>query len=421
MKPDSTRRRFVAALGAAGAASLAGCANVRRRLGLPDPNSMNDDTGDQTPTPTPTSDDEGPFDRGEILADFEDMDGWGTVGRGGWTADSSEVYAGSQSVRLEAPQGQAAGVFRSFTDGLDLTSHDLSIALKMEQPSAGKFSTELLAPGRTNMVSSNRFIVEEYDGWLRIDLGYTARNGDPDLSNIQELRLYVRGGDEPVKAWIDDLRKIPKGDGGQVMFTFDDSRASQYDIAFQRFQELDWSAGVGVIPDTIDTPDNLTMGQLREMRDAGWDVMSHPQESRPLPAYSRNKQLQVVGDAKEYLELKGFERGARHFIAPYNGVSPTTVEILEEVGHETGFTFGACANNASMPTGQYTISRIMAEDLVGTRRLVDLAAAYDQLLVLTVHDIGPEGSISEEDFERVVSLVQERDVEVVAPSTLIDG
>lgn len=422
MTRDSTRRRFVAAVGATGAAALAGCTEVRQRLdsvGLM--GSENGTAEGQTPTPTPTPDDPGPFDRGDVLENFEDMEGWGTVGDGRWTADTDEVYAGSQSIRLEAPTGSASGVFRAYTDGLDLREHDLSIALKMEQPTEGKFSTELLAPGRASMVASNRFVVTEYDGWLRIDLGYTGQSGAPDLGNVQELRLYIRGGDQPVKAWIDDLRKIPKADTGKVMFTFDDSRASQYDVAFKRFQELGWPAGVGLIPDTVNSAGNLTIGELREMSNAGWDIMSHPQEGQALPAYSRRKQRRILANAKQYLELKGFNDGARHFVAPYNGVSPTTVEVLKEVGYETGFTFGACASNAQMPSGPYTISRVMGRDVVGARDLVDLAARHDQLLTLTIHAIGENGEISKENFERLVSHVDQRDVDVVAPSALLDG
>ena len=62
-----------------------------------------------------------------------------------------------QEVEIDAPvadeNGDAAGIFKSFPDGLDLTSHDLSLAVKLEKPVRGRFAAEFIAPARSDMLT----------------------------------------------------------------------------------------------------------------------------------------------------------------------------------------------------------------------------------------------------------------------------
>ncbi|EJN57005.1 polysaccharide deacetylase family protein [Halogranum rubrum] len=427
MKQSSTRRKLLATLGTTSVAALTGCSGsgtTGNTESSPTETTTKRSSKNQTQTSTKTPQSrDAPYSRGELVEDFEDFENarWGTIG-GTISSDGSNPYAGSQSLRLENKNGDVAGIFKSFPDGLDLTKNDLSIAVKMEKPARGKFSAEVIAPARSDMLASNRFLVKELDGWVRIDLGYTGRQGDPILKEVQELRLMVLTPEgEPIKVWIDDLRVIPKPDRGAVMFHFDDNVASQYDVAFKELQERKWPGAVSIIPDTVNSEGRLTTGQMREMRDAGWDMMSHPHQPKPFPAYSPEKQREELKRAKRYLELKGFPDGARHFVAPYNRLSTETVEILKEVGYETGFSFGACPNNALQPSGMYTISRVQGTDPRGVRRLLNIAEAFNQLVVVYFHSIGQSDSdTSMNDFMNILDHVEKKDIDVITPSQLID-
>ncbi|WP_244531650.1 polysaccharide deacetylase family protein [Halogranum amylolyticum] len=319
--------------------------------------------------------------------------------------------------------GDVAGIYKSFPDGLDLRKHDLSLAVKLEKPVRGKIAAEFIAPARSDMLTSKRFIPKELNDWVRIDLGYTGKTGEPVMKAIQELRLMVLTPEgKPIDVRIDDLRKIPKPDKGKVVLQFDDAVTSQYEVAFKELQKRGWPGGVAVIPDAINSEGNLTTGQMREMRDAGWDMMAHPQAPEPLPAYSKAKQQRIIQQAHNYLDLKGFPEGARHFVAPYNRVSKTTLEIVEQY-HETGFMFGACPNNAQQPSNMHAISRVMGKDPQGTRRILNLAEEFNQLAVVTWHSIGDgeEYETSPADFMNVLDHLKQKDVDVIAPSGLIDG
>ncbi|WP_244531544.1 polysaccharide deacetylase family protein [Halogranum amylolyticum] len=393
--------------------------------GTPTSTTAANESTTTTGTETSTQQQSQPFTRGQLVDDFEDIGTkdtrWGTVG-GTVEADTDDVYAGTQSVHMTNKNGDAAGIYKSFPDGLDLRKHDLSLAVKLQKPVRGKIAAELIAPARSDMLVSKRFIPKELNDWIRIDLGYTGKTGKPVMKSIQELRLMVltpKG--KPINVHIDDLRKIPKPDKGKVILQFDDAVTSQYEVAFKELQKRGWPGGVAVIPDAINSEGNLTTGQMREMRDAGWDMMAHPQAPKPLPAYSEAKQQRMIQQAYNYLDLKGFPKGARHFVAPYNRVSKTTLDIVSEF-HDTGFMFGACPNNAQQPSNMHAISRVMGKDPQGTRRILNIAEEFNQLAVVTWHSIGEgeEYETSPADFKNVLNHLEQKDVDVIAPSGLLD-
>ncbi|SFL11265.1 Peptidoglycan/xylan/chitin deacetylase, PgdA/CDA1 family [Halogranum rubrum] len=430
-KRNSTRRRFLASIGAVGTVGVAGCTggsdtsapSNTTTTGTPTATSTANATSTPEGTTTPSQSDAA-FSRGELVEDFENYEEarWGTI-RGDVKTDTNEVYAGSQSLHLSNKNGGAAGIFKAFPDGLDLSKHDLSLAVKLDKPANGKISMEFIAPARSDMLVSKRFIPTELNDWVRIDLGYTGKKGEPVMEAIQELRLLVLSEDgTPINFWIDDLRKIPKPKKGKVMMVFDDAVTSQYEVAFDMLQEKGWAGGVAVIPDAINSEGNLTTGQMREMRDAGWDMMAHPQTPKPLPEYSEAKQRQMIQQTYNYLDLKGFPKGARHFVAPYHRVGPKTLEIVSEF-HETGMMFGACPNNAQHPSNMFTMSRIMGRDPRGTRRVLNLAEEFNQMVSIGWHGIGdgPDYRVSTDDFENVINHIAKKDMDVVTPSQFLDG
>ncbi|SEP28116.1 Peptidoglycan/xylan/chitin deacetylase, PgdA/CDA1 family [Halogranum amylolyticum] len=419
----------MATLGAVGVTGLAGCSGGTGSTPTDNGTTSNTTTQSETSSGNETTSESSngenqAFTRGELVEDFEQFEDsrWGNVG-GTIETDTNEVYSGSQSLHMTNQKGRVAGIFKSFPDGLDLSKHDLSLAVKLDKPVRGKIAAEIIAPARSDMLTSKRFIPKELNGWVRIDLGYTGRKGDPVLKGVQELRLMVQSEEgTAIDVRIDDLRKIPKPDKGKVMLQFDDAVTSQYEVAFKELQERGWAGGVAIIPDAINSQGNLTTGQMREMRDAGWDMMSHPQVPKPLPAYSEKKQRELIKKSYNYLDLKGFPKGARHFVAPYNRVSKTTLDLISEF-HESSYMFGGCPNNAQQPSNMHAISRVMGKDPRGTRRVLNIAEEYNQLVVIQWHDIG-EGKdyeTSPDDFKNVLNHIKKKDMDVITPSDLIDG
>lgn len=423
----STRRQFLAV---AGAAALAGCTDAVTP-GPSDGGRSDGATTATTGTPTGTADGTatetdrrpgaGPVDYGTVVSDFEDLSRWGTVG-GSQLADAETVYAGSQSVRVEAGTGtDVAGIYRAFPDGLDLSASDLSAAVRLERPASGsirKVTAVALAPGYSDRVEMVRYLPDTLDEWVRVDFGVTGEAGNPAMADVQELRIEVlTGGGEQIRFWVDDLRTVPKPDQGYAIFQFDNTLASHYENAFPVMEEKGYPAVEGVIPGVVNSEGRLSNGQLLELRDAGWDVASQPQRAEPLPTYSTEAQRQTIRRAHENLSIKGFEDGARHMVAPYHQLSGETVEIAAQY-HDSVFLFGACPTPVAA-TGNHALSRVNGDSREGLRRLAPLANRYDQAVAMYFPGVERGGDMDPAELREVVGIVENAGLEPISATEFV--
>ncbi|MBX0295733.1 polysaccharide deacetylase family protein [Haloarcula nitratireducens] len=431
MKRNSNRRAFLTTT-AAGAAAFAGCGafgdsgqsdtQTPESDGTATSTPAQAENGTGTPEETGTPSQQRDYtNRGKVLDDFEDLEYWGTI-QGDVSAETEDVFRGSQSVRIQNPSGGGAGMYKAYPDGLDLTKNNLSIAVKMEKPSPGKLAMEVIAPARSDHLVCRRYIPDAMDGWMRVDLGYTGLRGDPMLKSVQELRIVVLSDGEPINFVVDDLRKHKKPtDKGRVMLSFSDTYASQYDVAFQELKKRGIPAMVAAVPDRINSSGALTTGQLREMQNADWDVVSSPHIGTPLPKLSKDEQRRTIKQTKEYLRLKGFREGMRFMSIPYGSYNRTTLDLVDEF-HEYGFAYGA-GPNAIPPVGTSAVSTVSGSDLNGAARMINLAAKYNQLTVVNFGNIGKDQSVDKEHLNHLLDIIedwQSQDkLEVTTPSGLL--
>lgn len=437
-----TRRAF---LGTVGAVTVAGCLSSLGSTGTGgEPGDQQ--TPDQTPsgtTPTntatdPTTDEPAATGTateagtpvataqlpGEQVDGFESFDRWFVLSnQGKLSAETKDPYAGNQSAHVESEDGDAFGaIYQAFSEPQDFSGKTLSLAVKLKKPEIAKISVALLAPDRGNIVREMRTMPGPTDRWVRVDFGTTTVRRDPDLSKVQEIRIVCRrrnGVKKPVEFSVDDLRAVERPKKGRVMLTFDDTHESHYQRAFPAMQEYGFPGVEGVIAEAVGNKDRLDVGPMREMRDSGWDMASHPlTRGTLLPEFSDRKQEKRIRENKEFLGRNGFRKGARHFLTPQNMVGPKTYDLVQKY-HDTLFTFGGMPNGLA-PTSTYNFSRINSGNLETLQTYVDYAARFGQLLVVNHHAIGPEG-LSEEQFESELEYIDGADVEVVTASDLVGG
>ncbi|RRJ30487.1 polysaccharide deacetylase family protein [Halocatena pleomorpha] len=431
MRRPTTRRTLLATLGTASTFSLAGCSGM-----IPTgPGSDSESTSTPTNTPdgsgtegTDSGSSSGPG--GSVIDDFEGnvKDRWQTDA-GKFTTDTKNAFKGSQSLVLQAKGKQDAGnvtITRSFysdsgkNSALDLSKHDLSLAVRFRKPTRGHIAIKCHAPTQSSSLTCRRFIPQELNGWTRFDLGYTGKQGQPDPSSVFTVQISVMTeGGKPIDVGIDDLRKVPKADKGKVMFQFDDSVKAAYDTVFPMFKKRDWQAGVAIIPDVIGSEGRLSTGNMREMASAGWDMMSHTSTDK-LPTRPKKEQKKAITQSKQQLNSIGFKTGARHFVAPNGRVNRATLDIIRN-NHKTNFMFGAGPGNAKQPTNMYTIPRVMGASPDAVVELLDLAEQFNQMVVVQYHKIGENKETTPADFKQVVKHVDKKKMDVVSPSQFLDS
>ncbi|WP_330631597.1 polysaccharide deacetylase family protein [Halocatena halophila] len=430
MSRPLSRRRLLATIGAAGTFSVAGCSGVLNTGpdsgNTADRTESNGDGSSNGANPadpsTQTSIPDGPV--GDVIDDFENSvsDRWEAVA-GSMRVDSNSPAKGSQALVLEGTeQVQLTQSFFSDDEsdsGVDLSAHDLSMAVRFEEPTRGKIQIHARSIDGTEIVAK-RYLPKELDGWTQLDFGYTGESGSPSLDSITEIVVAVHTeGGQSITVGIDELRKIPKADTGKVMFQFDDSVADAYEKAFPELKKRGWSGGIAVMPEVTGKEGRLSLENMQEMAEAGWDMMSHTSIDK-LPTRPEQEQKSAIEESKAYLTSNGFEKGARHFVAPNGRVDETTIEQISN-NHLANYMFGGCPANAKRPSNMYTIPRVMGKSPDEVVDLVDLAAKHNQLVIIQYHHIGADAPTSMEGFKQVVNHVEKADVEVVSPSDFVDS
>lgn len=437
MERKPNRRHFLAAVGA-GTFTLAGCTDTVGDLtgsgngenGDEGGNGGNGDDegglldGDDEQQATPPA-----IDHGELISDFEeDIDEWFALD-GELVPDEEMALTGGQSVRIENA-GESAGIARSFPEGLDAEGHHLSLALQVENPRPARVTVRILAPGQADQLWGTRTVLSPYEGWLRMDVGYSGQRGEPFLDDIQEIQinLDVPGGDEEeIRFWVDDLRMTPAASQGYVMLTFDDGPASQFENAYPMLEERDMQGVAAVVPDSLNREGRLSIDELREMRDAGWDVSSHPEGTAFTELEDPDAIRADIESAHDYLDNRGFPDGARSMFVPYHNTNEEVVEITREY-HELSSYFGGTPNAVPF-TDPMHLSRVDMHDLEGFTEMIDIAAEHNQLAIGLAHGVVPEGEIDDdpladmtiEELEELLDYIEESDVQVVTASDLIDA
>ncbi|MFC7223932.1 polysaccharide deacetylase family protein [Halalkalicoccus sp. GCM10025322] len=503
MREHSNRRRFLAAVGTGALAFAAGCTDQGSGDGEGNGTGENGSTGNETGSEdgggsgsqsvTPPA-----INHGEVVSDFdEDLDEWAALD-GEMTADDEEFLTGSRTVRIEN-DGATAGIARSYPDGLDIEGHHLSLAVRVDQPRPARVTVRLLAPGQSDQLWSTRTILSPYEGWLRMDVGYTGQRGEPFLDDIQEVQITLddpsatsggesdaegsaedlneSGGtgaagneteagdggsgvegnesdnesgsdaglslaidpllqmegnesedaDGGIRFWVDDLRMTPKASQGYVMLVFDDGVETQYTNVFPMFQERDMQGVLAVIPPSLNRPGRLYIDQLREMRDAGWDVSAQAERSEGLAEMSPEEAREALKSDQEYLDNRGFPDGSRSHFVPFHNVDQEVVDIAREY-YELNSYFGGTPNAVPF-TDPMHLSRVDMHALEGFTSMIDIAAQHNQLAIGLAHGVAPEDEIDDdpyadmttEQLTELLDYIEQSDVQLVTASDLLDN
>lgn len=425
-----SRRTFLGTVGAS-SVSLAGCMNGSSGNGNDSNDTGNGNTSNESDNQSSGNESDGAggndtgadaaaIDYGQQIDDFQDGGNWFAFNDEQLMPDESDVVSGEHSLRVEKGGGNAI-IGRAFSSAFDLSEQYVSLAVRVDSPVNGELQLEVRAPDGENRVTSTRRL-PGVDKWFRVDFGYSLGFGSPDFTDVQEIRLaMIAGEDENVRFWVDDMRTTPARDESNVIMAFYGGLESHYETVFPMFEERGWVGALAVSQDLLNRSGRLSIDQLREMRDAGWDVCSFPQHAGRLPQLSAEEQRRVIENNRDYLANRGFEDGSQHFFTPHNAMNSDTLDILREA-HETAFLFGANSSGIP-PTGRHTISAIRGSDYDSSYAPILRADIHNQVVVPYFEQIG-EGGMSVEDFEAQLDRIEDNSygggLQPITPTQLLE-
>jgi peptidoglycan/xylan/chitin deacetylase (PgdA/CDA1 family) len=117
-----------------------------------------------------------------------------------------------------------------------------------------------------------------------------------------------------------------------VVLTFDDGRATDYEIAFPLLLAAGARAEFFVNTATIERPGYLTWSQIGEMHRAGMSFQSHAHDHVLLPALPERLLRNELQTSKRLIEDR-VGRSVDFLAAPYGLLDRRVLEIAREVGY----------------------------------------------------------------------------------------
>lgn len=429
------RRAFLATVAATGV-GLAGCSSItgggsNGSTDSPSESATPTTTGSNTPDETATDDggngqgkqsnDPGSHEpMQQKAATFEDLSYWTAHAGVTLEADTDTVYQGTQSARIESRSGT---IERSFPVPVDLSNRDISLAMNIEAPVPNNLNILLYDTGGNVTRLLQGYHGRHPEGWIRINPSIDSPGAD--MSSISRMLITIGGGGENKKYWIDDIRFHEKtSDKAQVMFTFDYITRSIYEVAFPEMKKRGIKGAISVAGDQVGNADRLTVEELQELKNAGWEITSMSNNFEPLDGQSEQVQRQRM--ERNVSLLKQFDLGEPTAIMyPKGFCDATTLELAREY-HDLGFlTFNASERGTSQSAlmGPHFVNRSQPSTVEALQNQVEPAKAYNALYVVHQNQIGPNADNNRQVFASMLDYVknqqQQGNVEIVTPSDVV--
>lgn len=110
----------------------------------------------------------------------------------------------------------------------------------------------------------------------------------------------------------------------RTCFIFDDGYASTYTTAFPIMRALGLTGVVPVVSEFVGDAGYMTWAQLRELRDAGWDIINHSKShlsAATMAGYTFEQCLEEIETCRDAIIAEGcnVKNSANYYVAPFGG------------------------------------------------------------------------------------------------------
>ncbi len=416
------RRTFLAV--AAGIA-VAGCTeSVGEQLdadaadGSTEPNTDPETDTDAPPEDEPS---EEPTDESadEPLFDFRDFEAWEVVA-GSVSPDREEYVTGDVSARLDGSHDPVLRLDRTGLD-LDLTEQRPSIVARLHSPTPSE-AVDVIAfdiAGNMMQFRTRFYKTDEGTTFMPLDMGIHDWDEGVDLSAIETLRIQIRfGAAASGVLWVDSLYLEPVPETPKLMIQWDDGYTSQYTEALPIQREYDVPSTTFINTDNLGES-RLSLEQLRELQDHGWEIGSHLRTHENLRKIPQSEQETQIRGSKEWLVDNGFEEGSEFFSYTFGTYDQSSYDLVEEhytyamVGGDPGY---------GLPRNPAHVGRSSERTLGKARAYIDTLVRWGGIGGLFWHELPAETPLAE--FEAIMQYVADRrdagELDVITLSDLAD-
>ena len=194
---------------------------------------------------------------------------------------------------------------------------------------------------------------------------------------------------------IDFMAPVRQYSGPIVVITFDDAFHSVYDVAFLSMREMDGSwAATHFFPVTyVEYPGYVTLAQVKEMENAGWETGGHAYTHENFSAVPVDSVRRQVKESHEFLVKNGLSHES--FAYPFGNYNDTVKKIVGEyfdiirAAHDYEYLDGVDKKEL----GYYAVKGgCTADDVIG--RVEKARSLGSPLVVIGFHAVLPDTTVS---------------------------
>lgn len=375
---------------------------------------------------------------GWLKDNFEDLSDWKVVS-GSMSADENNAFLADQSAKLTTANVDEEVVIEKSIDATDFSDWDVSIGARLDSSAGNRQHVEVVLLDGSNRSLVYRGPMQSNEGWVQSNMGVYSEDSGVDITNIQTIRIRIPPAghqittfspatgthadqqtegplqEGTIKVWVDNLRYHPRPDTAQCVLTFDDATISHYKFAFPIMQEFGFSGFASAPTDSVGSEDNLTIEQMHEMQQYGWEFGSETQTHSHTSQLSPEEIRTELEGSKRWLLEHGFDRGAEFLTYPYSDHSEEVVNIASDyyaMARSVADSFiGDGLNRATLTNPLHIVGHsVYSSNISEAKSFIDLAVKYNQTIVLNFHGFNEYAwkEMHPDEFREVVEYLHSK-------------
>lgn len=367
-----------------------------------------------------------------ILDTMENASLW-SVGNGDASIENDNTFfvEGTQSLRLKTNSASNSGCMIKNVD-FDLSNRYISMWLYKHDSNLNYIYLRFGDPTWSNYFNFRVGGGSRSLGWSIINLSpndFYSTTGSPNWSDITALRISITSTRTGIVTYanFDNCRMIREDYPVMVTLRFDDGFESCFTEAYPLMARYGYRGFAAVVTSTIGNTNRMTLDNLHELQDFGWDIASHTVTHPQLATIPLDEVEYQLAESQNWLLNNGFLKGARFFVAPTNSMNQDTIDLAKKYyitcpqfytdwGFDFNFyPFEGYRDTLFCPGGEDAgIYYDTPWNWAIMKSYIDTAVANHNWLILTVHKMDVD------TFEILTDYLYDNSIEVVTFSDVFD-
>lgn len=382
---------------------------------------------------------------GTLFEDFENINDWTLSGAGASiTADTTNFKTGSQGIKVTSVNNVSAYITKTINQSFnnvnsfvlwlyidDVTKYSSSNVALLYLSSTSDFSKSMTTG---NILASINTSVGLKTGWNKIILGkgdFSALGGEVWSNTMIRLRLRTLSAtDATVNVTFDSLY-ISEYSRPKCIISFDDGSDTVYSVAYpcMRAKGFRGVTFCPMSPDRLGTTGVMSLDNLRELYNYGWDISGHSYTHVDLTSVSLEQARTELQNEISALLANGFTRAAYDMAWPFSALNSDLLALCRQLGFRTCRTGNdrvQCHTyNDPLQLARYEITT--SRTLTDYKTQIQSAIASGCLIYLNLHIIRTPTSQSTDmtiaDFQALINYLAsiKEQIDVVTLSEWYNG